>query len=90
MALGAVISASGLVLDFPNFEQLRTTMQAAQLIHAGSALLFMALIAAHIYIGSIGMEGALDSMKTGYVDEAWAMEHHEDWYREVKAERHAA
>jgi formate dehydrogenase subunit gamma len=55
------------------------------MIHAIAALLFIALIMGHIYIGTIGTEGALDAMKTGYVDEAWAKEHHEYWYDDVKA-----
>lgn len=83
--LGVFLSVTGFVLDFPNFAQLRTTMQTMHLIHATAAVLFVAMIVGHIYIGSIGMEGALDSMKTGYVDEAWAREHHEDWYNELKS-----
>jgi formate dehydrogenase subunit gamma len=39
----------------------------------------------HIYIGTLGMEGAYDAMRTGYVDETWAREHHEYWYNDVKA-----
>jgi len=34
----------------------------------------------HIYIGSIGMQGSIDGMKTGYVDATWAEEHHKLWY----------
>jgi formate dehydrogenase subunit gamma len=45
----------------------------------------MAIILAHIYIGSIGMEGAFDAMGTGEVDEAWAEQHHSIWLAEVKA-----
>ncbi len=39
----------------------------------------------HIYIGTIGMEGSIDGMKTGYVDATWAKEHHELWYDDIKA-----
>ena len=39
---------------------------------------------AHIYIGTIGSEGSLESMTTGYVDENWAKSHHNRWYEEVK------
>ena len=39
----------------------------------------------HIYMGTIGVHGALDSMKTGYVDETWAREHHAEWFNDVKA-----
>lgn len=84
--LGLTVSATGLILDFPDFGQTRQDMQLAHLIHAGAAILFMALSLGHIYIGTLGMEGALDSMRTGYVDETWAKEHHEYWYRQVKGE----
>jgi formate dehydrogenase subunit gamma len=83
--LGLVVAASGLVMDFPNFGQTRETMQWANIIHATTAILFMALALGHIYMGTIGVEGAYGSMKTGQVDEAWAREHHEFWYNEVKA-----
>ena len=83
--LGIVVSATGLVLDFPNFEQARAIMQQANVIHASAAVLFIAISLGHIYLGTIGMKGAYDSMRTGYVDETWGKEHHLIWYEEVKA-----
>ena len=62
-------------------------MQIANMVHGVAAALMMALFAGHIYIGTIGMKGALDGMRTGYVDEAWAREHHELWYDDIKAGR---
>jgi formate dehydrogenase subunit gamma len=85
--LGAIVSITGLILDFPNFNQTRQTMQIANVVHAVAAILFMLGAMGHIYIGTIGMAGAIDGMKTGYVDEAWAKEHHEYWYNDVKAGR---
>lgn len=82
--LGLTVSATGLIMDFPNFEQGRGMMQTANIIHAIGAILFICLSLGHIYIGTIGMEGALESMRSGYVDETWAREHHEYWYNEVK------
>jgi formate dehydrogenase subunit gamma len=58
-------------------------MQLAQLWHAGIGFVFMTIIIAHIYLGSIGMEGALESMTKGTVDAQWAKEHHDKWYEEV-------
>ena len=58
-------------------------MQLAQLWHGIVAFVFMALILAHIYLGTLGMEGAFDAMGTGQVDEQWAKEHHGLWYEEV-------
>lgn len=83
--LGIVSSASGLVLDFPNFDQGRFVMQWANAVHAISAVLFIGLSLTHIYIGTIGAEGAYESMRLGLVDETWAKEHHQIWYEEVKA-----
>jgi formate dehydrogenase subunit gamma len=82
--LGAVVSVTGLILDFPNWNQGREVMQQANVVHAIAALLFIAASFAHIYLGTIGMEGAYRSMRDGYVDEEWAKEHHALWYEEVK------
>jgi formate dehydrogenase subunit gamma len=85
MLLGIVVGVSGLVLNFPNFGQTRATMQLASLIHLGGSILFMVGALGHIYMGTLGMAGAFQAMKTGRVDEAWAKEHHEIWYDEIKA-----
>ncbi|MBK7237821.1 MAG: formate dehydrogenase subunit gamma [Sterolibacteriaceae bacterium] len=82
--LGLVVSGSGLILNFPNFEQGRLLMQQANIVHTVGSLIMMSLSLAHIYIGTVGMESAIDGMKTGYVDEAWAREHHELWYEAAK------
>ena len=60
-------------------------MQLAQLWHAMVAFVLMAIIVAHIYIGSVGMEGAYDAMGSGEVEEAWAHQHHSIWLDEMKA-----
>ena len=59
-------------------------MQLAQAWHAIVSFVLMAIILAHIYIGSLGMEGAYDAMGTGEVDENWAEQHHSIWYEELK------
>lgn len=83
--LGIVVSVTGFILNFPNFEQGRTLMQQANVIHAVAAVLFVAMSLGHIYLGTIGVEGAYESMRTGYVDEAWAKEHHDLWYQDTVA-----
>jgi formate dehydrogenase subunit gamma len=85
--LGIIVGASGLVLNFPNFDQTRATMQIANLVHLTATIIFMCLALGHIYMGTIGVAGAYDSMRTGYVDETWAKEHHEYWYNDIKAGR---
>lgn len=82
--LGLTVVISGLILDFPNFGQSRETMQTTLLIHAAGALILIAASFGHIYIGTAGTEGAFEGMKTGYVDEAWAKQHHDLWFEEVK------
>ena len=83
--LGVIMSVTGLIMLFPNFDQVRETMQQANVIHVIGAVVFIALSFTHIYLGTIGMEGAYQSMRTGYVDEEWAKEHHQLWYEDVKA-----
>ncbi len=85
VGLCIVLTVSGYVLLFPNFNQVRTTMQLANIVHLVASLLAIAMACFHIYLGTIGMKGALDAMRTGYVDETWAKEHHEYWYNDVKS-----
>jgi len=79
LAAGVTISASGILLLFPFFGTDIADMQLAQVIHAVVAVLFVALILGHIYIGTLGMEGAFEAMGTGEVDLNWAKEHHDRW-----------
>jgi formate dehydrogenase subunit gamma len=85
--LGGIAVGSGLVLDklIPGLGETRSQMQIAHMLHASATVLMVALFAGHIYIGTIGMRGAYQSMRTGYIDEAWAKEHHEWWYDDVVA-----
>ena len=85
--LGIIVVASGLVLDMllPGLIYERATMQVAHMVHALASVLMMALFLGHIYLGTIGLQGSYQAMKTGYVDETWAKEHHEYWYDDVKA-----
>jgi formate dehydrogenase subunit gamma len=52
------------------------------------AILFVALILAHIYIGTLGMEGAFEAMGTGEVDLNWAREHHDLWLAQQTGNQH--
>lgn len=85
--LGLIVVSSGFVLDklLPGLVYERATMQVAHMVHAVATVLMMAMFLAHIYLGTIGMQGAYKAMRTGYVDETWAKEHHEWWYDDVKA-----
>ncbi|MGH8744742.1 MAG: formate dehydrogenase subunit gamma, partial [Burkholderiales bacterium] len=83
--LSIIVAVTGLILDFPNFDQGRSIMQQANVIHAIAAVIFIAASLGHIYMGTIGVEGAYDSMRNGTVDETWAKEHHELWYNDIKS-----
>ncbi len=90
IGLSVVVSWSGLILLFPNFDQTRAVMQDAWVVHASAALIYIAISFGHIYMGTIGVEGSYRAMREGYVDETWAREHHEIWYNELKAGRRDA
>jgi formate dehydrogenase subunit gamma len=85
VVLSLIVGASGLVLLFPNFDQVRAIMIEANVVHAVAAGAVMAASLGHIYLGTLGVEGAYEAMRYGYVDEAWAKEHHEYWYNDVKS-----
>ncbi|OIQ77824.1 formate dehydrogenase, cytochrome b556(fdo) subunit [mine drainage metagenome] len=87
LVCGLVATGSGLVLDrlVPGFDYTRGAMQVAEILHASATVLLMAMAFGHIYIGTIGTEGALDGMRTGYVDESWAKQHHALWLGDIKA-----
>ena len=84
--LGITVVASGLVMDklVPGLDYLRSDMQVAHMVHAVAAVLMIVVFLTHIYIGTIGMRGALSAMKEGYVDDEWAAEHHELWYQDIR------
>src|SRR6202051_756230 len=79
IAGGVAVSVSGLLLLFPFYETNIADMQLTQGVHAVVAILFVALILGHIYIGTLGMEGAFEAMGSGEVDLNWAKEHHDLW-----------
>ncbi len=79
---GTAMAITGYLLIFPFYGTDIGTMQLAQIVHGIVAMLYVAIILAHIYIGSVGMEGAFEAMGTGEVDLNWAKEHHKLWVEE--------
>ena len=82
---GGAVAVSGYVLMFPFYETDIHSMQIAEVVHAIVAVLFVAAMLGHIYIGTIGMEGAFEAMGSGTVDVNWAREHHSLWVEEEMA-----
>ncbi|WP_128924740.1 formate dehydrogenase subunit gamma [Bradyrhizobium guangxiense] len=82
---GGLVATSGYALMFPFYGTGIEGMQMAQIVHSIVAVLFIAAMIAHIYIGTIGMEGAFEAMGSGEVDVNWAREHHSLWLDKQKA-----
>lgn len=82
--VGVACIVTGVILAFPlEWDQTRSTMQLSSVIHGVAALLWIGFWMGHAYIGTVGTEGALEGMTTGYVDANWAKQHHDRWYEEV-------
>ena len=82
---GLALSVTGVMMLFPFSTLDIKGMQTAQYIHATAGVLLIAVIIAHIYIGTLGMEGAYKAMSSGKVDLAWAKAHHSLWVAEEQA-----
>jgi formate dehydrogenase subunit gamma len=79
---GALIIVSGFVLLFPFYGTSVSGMELAQIVHSVVAVLYVAAMFTHIYMGTIGVEGAFEAMGEGHVDVNWAKERHSLWYEE--------
>jgi formate dehydrogenase subunit gamma len=90
LAAGAAVAVTGYILIFPFYVTNILGMQAAQVVHSIVAMLFIALILGHIYIGTLGTEGAFEAMGQGSVDFNWAKEHHALWLDEEIAKGHVS
>jgi formate dehydrogenase subunit gamma len=82
---GGLVAVTGYQLMFPFYLSGIEGMQLAQIVHSIVAVLFVAAMLAHIYIGTIGMEGAFEAMGSGTVDINWAKEHHALWLEQENA-----
>ncbi|ABV39021.1 formate dehydrogenase, gamma subunit [Shewanella sediminis HAW-EB3] len=82
---GLFISVSGMMLVLPGLDLPREASFAALLIHAISAIIIIAFTIVHIWMATVLSEGGMECMKSGYCDENWAVQHHNLWYDEIKA-----
>jgi formate dehydrogenase subunit gamma len=85
--LGVFVIASGFALDkiVPGLELTRPQMQVVQIVHAVASMFIIAMFIGHAYMGTIGVAGSYQAMRTGYVDEGWAEEHHPLWHEDIVA-----
>jgi formate dehydrogenase subunit gamma len=88
--VGTTLVVSGFYLLFPNLGFDRAAMQNANVVHGISAGILSAFVCLHIYLGTLGSEGAFEGMITGEVDEGWARQHHPVWLDEIEADGEAA
>lgn len=88
--LGGAIAVTGLLMMFPFYFASMSGMQLATFLHSVLAILLIGVILAHIYIGTIGMQGAFDAMGSGKVDLNWAKEHHSRWVEQVQGKKGGA
>lgn len=80
---GIGVGITGILLDFPIWGQDRYIMQVSHVIHATVAILFVTASFGHMYMGTLGSEGAFEGMWHGKVDKVWAKQHADLWYEEV-------
>lgn len=76
---GGAAAITGYLLMFPFYATDVAGMQLAQMVHGIVGVVFIAIMLAHIYIGTIGMQGAFEAMGNGEVDVNWAQQHHSLW-----------
>jgi formate dehydrogenase subunit gamma len=76
---GGAAAITGYLLMFPFYATDVAGMQLAQMVHGIVGVVFIAIMLAHIYIGTIGMQGAFEAMGKGEVDVNWAQQHHSLW-----------
>ncbi len=82
---GLIIAGSGIFLDFPAIAPALVYLQFSHILHAVAAVVLITFAIGHAYLGSAGVEGVLEGMTTGCVDENWARQHHPLWLEELEA-----
>jgi formate dehydrogenase subunit gamma len=87
---GAAVAVTGYILVFPFFFTDIAGMQLSHIIHSIVSVVMIAVMLAHIYIGTVGMEGASDAMTSGQVDLNWAKQHHSLWVEQEMAKGRGA
>lgn len=84
VVLGIAVSITGLFLLGWIGSGMRETMQIANVVHSVTAVVYVAIMLGHMYLGAWGVEGAFEAMWKGEVSEEWAKQHHDKWYDEAR------
>ena len=83
---GVAVGVTGILLDFPIWDQSRFIMELSLVIHATVGVLFITASFGHIYMGTAGSQGAFEGMWKGKVDAVWAKQHCDLWYEKKMKE----
>jgi formate dehydrogenase subunit gamma len=81
---GIALCITGFYMLFPNFSWERETIQLSNIIHSVSGIYLIGFAFIHVYLGTIGNEGALEGMVSGEVDAGWGQQHHDLWYKQIQ------
>ena len=84
VVLSLIMGLTGILLIFKNSLPL-TLNCLLSTVHGFFAIIFVAAIIAHAYLGTIANPGTWSAMVTGKVSRAWAKKHHSEWYKETLA-----
>jgi formate dehydrogenase subunit gamma len=85
LALSLLMGITGILLIFKNDLPL-TINCLISTIHGFFAVVFVAVIIAHAYLGTIANPGTWRAMVDGKVGRKWAKKHHSEWYKEMEAQ----
>jgi formate dehydrogenase subunit gamma len=80
---GVLLLLSGIVLWWPDAMP-RLLRELAVLIHPATAVIAIAGLIVHIYMGTAAVPEAFRGMIQGWVTPRWAASHHPKWYREIR------
>jgi formate dehydrogenase gamma subunit len=80
--LSIIMGATGVLLIFKNSLPL-TLNCLLSTIHGFTAIILVAAVLAHAYLGTIANPGTWRAMVDGKVSRLWAKKHHSEWYKEI-------
>ena len=81
-----ILSATGLMLFFPEIAPSHESAPLVISLHIISALVLGAFAVVHIFMATVISEGGLSNMISGKCDENWAKQHHNRWYKTLNEE----
>jgi formate dehydrogenase subunit gamma len=84
--LTVIMGATGAMLIFKNNLPLGLSCILST-VHGFFAIVFVAAIIAHAYLGTIANPGTWRTLVDGKVSRSWAEKHHSEWYKEISRKK---